>query len=185
MRVFYYVHDTSGFGYIRETLAVAQRVATDFPESTQLLVSGLPQPFSLKLPNRLDLIKLPSMDASSGAENHMPSLLLSMDKIKTMREMLILEVIKHFSPDFVLVGESPVGIGDEIFSSLRYIKRKQPDTQIVFGLRHVHDRIMMVSDALRSVKSASAFSLFSPGNSRNLQISPVYARRHRVLRASH
>lgn len=186
MRVFYYVHDTYGFRYIRQTLAVAQRVASDFPESTQLLVSGLPQPSSLKLPNHFDLIKLPGMGAFSGTENHMPSLSLSMDKIKTMREMLILEVIKHFNPDLVLVGESPVGIRDEIISSLRYIKRKQPDTQLVFGLCHVYDRIMMVSDVLQSVKSANTLNISSPtGSSRNIQINPVSVRRHRVLRASH
>ncbi len=143
MRIFHYSHDTYGLGHIRRTLAIAEQLASDFPLATQLVVSGTPQPSCFKLPNRLDFIKLPDIDKPSNKKVHAPSLLLSFDELKTFREKIILDAIRHFNPDVVLVDKSPAGVYGELLPSLDYLKHERPETKLILGLSDIEDSAMM------------------------------------------
>ncbi len=135
MRIFHYSHDTYGEGHLRQTLSTAKQIAVDFPEATQLVMSGTAQSQRDKLPERLDFIKLPRMDESVIGDFHTPSLLLPFGIIHALREKLILETIRHFNPDVVLV-KSPVKAQGEMLPALDYLKRNRPETKLLMNRGH-------------------------------------------------
>ncbi len=146
MRIFYYSHDTFGLGHIRRTLAIAHQVAIDCPEATQLLVTGSPQAHSFELPDRLDIIKLPSVRKCPKGEYHSRSLLLPFDTLKALRQTLILETIRHFKPDIVLVDKAAAGVKGEMLPALRYLQTVRPETKLVLGMRDIEDDAAKVCD---------------------------------------
>ncbi len=164
-RILLYSHDTYGLGHIRRTLAIAEQLAADFPQATQLLISGTPQPPCFKLPKRLDFIKLPDMDKPSSRKFHAPSLLLPSDALKALRGIMILEAVRCFKPDLVLVDKAPAGIGGEMLPSLNYLKQFRPQTKLVLGMSDIEDHAMMVRENERSeVPSACTGKIIEGGS---------------------
>ncbi|MFQ5588093.1 MAG: glycosyltransferase family protein [Nitrospiria bacterium] len=149
VRIFHYSHDTYGLGHIRRTLAIAEALAADFPQASQLVVSGTPQPSCFKLPEGLDFIKLPDMDKPSDHTFHAPSLLLSSDALKNLREKMILDAIKHFKPDVVVLDKSPAGVRGEMLPALKYLKAVRPKTKLVLGMSDIEDDAMMAREYAR------------------------------------
>ncbi len=143
MRIFHYSRDTYGEGHLQQTLAIAKQIARDFPEATQLLVSGTPQPRGIKLPEKLDFIKLPRMDESIIEDFHAPSLLLPFGIIHSLREKIILETIKHFNPDVVLVASSAMA-KTEMFPALDYLRVDRPETKLLMDMSNIEVKAMMV-----------------------------------------
>ncbi len=139
MRIFYYSHDTYGLGHIQRTLAIARQVALDCPEATQLLITGSPQAHSFELPDRLDIIKLPSISKSSKGEYRSRTLRIPFKALKALRETIILETIRHFKPDVVLVDKAPAGVKGEMLPAFAYLKEKRPETKCVLGMRDIED----------------------------------------------
>ncbi|NOY84860.1 MAG: glycosyltransferase [Nitrospirae bacterium] len=139
MRIFYYSHDTYGLGHIQRTLAIARQVALDCPEATQLLVTGSPQAHSFELPDRLDIIKLPSITKSPEGGYCSRTLQLPFKTLKALREILILEAIRHFKPDIVLVDKAPAGVKGEMRPALSFLKEERPETKLVLGMRDIED----------------------------------------------
>ncbi len=147
MRIFYYSHDTYGLGHIQRTLAIARQVALDCPEATQLLVTGSPQSHSFELPDRLDIIKLPSITKSPEGGYCSRTLQLPFKTLKALREILILEAIRHFKPDIVLVDKAPAGVKGEMRPALSFLKKERPETKLVLGMRDIEDDAEKVCEA--------------------------------------
>ena len=139
MRIFYYSHDTYGLGHMQRTLAIARQVALDCPEATQLLVTGSPQAHAFELPERLDIIKLPSVGKSATGDYCSRTLRLPFKTLKALRETIILETVRHFKPDIVLVDKAPAGVRGEMLSALAYLKEARPETKRVLGMRDIED----------------------------------------------
>ncbi len=150
MRIFHYSHDTYGVGHIRRTLAIAEQLASDFPHASQLVVSGTPQPSCFTLPSRLDFIKLPDIDKPSQKKFHAPSLLLQIDALKTLREKMILDAMRFFKPDLVLVDKAPAGVRGELLPSLHYLQNERPETKLVLGMCDIEDNAMIAREDDRS-----------------------------------
>src|SRR5512138_2517987 len=90
-RIMLYSHDTYGLGHLRRSLAVAEQLAQDIPEASQLLITGSVVSGAFRLPERLDMIKLPAL--TKGSDGHYGSriLPLSLGQIVTWREQMILQ----------------------------------------------------------------------------------------------
>jgi len=146
MRIFHYSHDTYGLGHIRRTLAIAEQLALDFPQASQLVVSGTPQPSCFNLPSRLDFIKLPDIDKPFQKKFHAPSLLLQADALKSLRENMILDAMRFFKPDLVLVDKAPAGVRGELLPSLRYLQNERPETKLVLGMCDIEDNAMIARE---------------------------------------
>ena len=61
LRVLLYSHDSVGLGHLRRNLAIAGEIATTFPNSSILIVTGSPCATQFKLPANTDLVKIPSI----------------------------------------------------------------------------------------------------------------------------
>ncbi len=147
MRVLHYFHQANGRGHIQRTLALAGQVALDLPEVTQLLVTDTPQPRGVTLPPKLDFIKLPSTDPSSTGGFHDPSLLLPPGVTEVLRESLILNAIKHFRPDVILM-EISEGAQREIHYMRNYLQQNQIETKFVIGVGDIETAVMMIREIL-------------------------------------
>src|SRR5688572_21548735 len=61
-RILLYSHDTFGLGNIRRTLLLSQALTEEFPNASILIVTGSPVIHAFRIPDRIDYIKLPSLD---------------------------------------------------------------------------------------------------------------------------
>jgi predicted glycosyltransferase len=74
-RVALYSHDTVGLGHTRRQLAIAEQIVRTQPEADLLLVTGNPEASRLPIPQRTDLLTLPSA-APSSRQGWTPSTLI-------------------------------------------------------------------------------------------------------------
>lgn len=61
-KILLYSHDTLGLGNIRRTLLLAETIRGAFPTAAVLIVTGSPVIHALRIPERIDYIKLPCLD---------------------------------------------------------------------------------------------------------------------------
>lgn len=153
MRVLHYSHDDYGSDHLERTLDAAKQIAFEFPEATQLVVTGSPQPRDKRLPKGVDYIKLPNMDESSKIEGHTPSLLLPYGAIKTMRETLISGAIQSFKPDVVLVETREEARG-EICEALDQLHEQHGEAQLVLGMGETGNAATVLRDVVAGAESA-------------------------------
>ena len=135
----FYSHDTYGLGHLRRTLAIATQLAQDRPAATQLLVTGSTVSGAFALPDRSDLIKLPSLSKRRDGRYKARSLPLSLPQLIHWRKQMILQAAIAFQPDLLLVDKSPAGVQDELLPTLRHLKTWSPGTRLVLGMRDIED----------------------------------------------
>jgi predicted glycosyltransferase len=134
-----YSHDAYGLGNIRRMLAVCQSLIETIPELSILLVTGSPVIHSLRLPDRLDYIKLPCLTRLE--RDHYSARIIGAtihDAIR-LRSDLILAATANYKPDLLLVDKKPLGIKGELTETFGYLKSELPDTKIVLILRDILD----------------------------------------------
>ncbi|MFQ5598093.1 MAG: hypothetical protein ACE5GK_08585 [Nitrospiria bacterium] len=158
MRIFHYCHDSEGQGPIQHAIDIAEQIAADLPSATQLLVTGSSQPKRFKLPKKLDLIKLPKMDERHDHPSTDP--LLPAGVVKALREMIILDAIKHFKPNVIFV-KAPEGFEGETSVPLSKIRKMLPKIKLVLGGDSVPNDTMLLRDALLAGK------MFTPSHASN------------------
>lgn len=147
MRVLHYSHDHYGIENLQRTFAFTEQVSIEFQKATQLVISGSPQPCGVKLPRKVDYIKLPSMDQSRKNELHVPSLSLPLDVIKKFRETLLFEAIQQFKPD-VVVLEAERDIQEEFYDNINNLKQDQFDAEIILRDGDQDNIAMMILQGL-------------------------------------
>ncbi len=139
LRILLYSHDSYGLGHIRRNLAIAEEIGAEFPEASTLLLAGNPRSHSFRMPPRLDYVKIPSVTKGSEGGYRSRSLSLSISEITRLRESIILETVRGFHPDVVLVDHAPLGMRGELKAALRALRRERPATRVVLGLRDIID----------------------------------------------
>lgn len=127
-RILLYSHDTYGLGHLRRSLAIAGQIAKDITGAHQLLITGSMVAGAFGLPPRLDMIKLPALSKRSTGEYKARTLPLSLAQTLAWREQMILDAVKTFQPDLVLVDKVPAGVHGELLPALRYLKTWSPET---------------------------------------------------------
>jgi predicted glycosyltransferase len=138
-RILLYSHDTFGLGHLRRTQAIAERVAGDWPQASQLLITGSMVAGAFRLPPHLDLIKLPALSKKSSGRYKARALPLSLAQTIHWREQMILQAAQAFEPDLVLVDKTPTGVEGELLPTIRYLKSWRPHVRLVLGMRDIED----------------------------------------------
>lgn len=138
-RIMLYSHDTYGLGHLRRSLSIANQLALDIPNASQLLVTGSIIPDAFGIPDRLDLIKLPAISKHSNGQYKSRTLPLSISQIIRWREQMIMQAAIAYQPDLLLVDKSPAGVQQELLPTLRHLKTQCPETRIVLGMRDIED----------------------------------------------
>ncbi len=138
-RIMLYSHDTYGLGHLRRSLSIASQLSKDFPTASQLLVSGSAISGAFGMPDRFDVIKLPSLTKRKNGGYKARSLPLSISQVIHWREQMILQAALSFQPDLLLVDKTPAGVQEELLPTLQYLKSWRPETRLVLGMRDVED----------------------------------------------
>ncbi len=138
-RVFLYSHDTYGLGHLRRNLAIAEHLLARKPAFSVRLLTGSPVIGSWTLPEGLDVTALPPV-VKTGVETYAPrDSTLPFGLVKAYREALILGAVIAERPDILLVDHAPAGMNAELLSTLAFIRREIPGTQVMLGLRDILD----------------------------------------------
>lgn len=148
-KVFLYSHDTYGLGHLRRNLAIAEHLLERTPAFSVRLLTGSPVIGSWRLPERLDVTALPPV-VKTGVETYVPRYsTLPFGLVKAYREALILKAVIEDSPDILLVDHAPAGMNGELLSTLAFIRRELPGTQVILGLRDILDSPQTVREIWR------------------------------------
>jgi predicted glycosyltransferase len=133
-----YSHDTFGMGNIRRMLALSEYLVETTPDISVLLVTGSPVIHDLRLPERLDYIKLPCLTRTAANVYSAKTLGTGIEETMRLRADLILAAAANFQPDLVLVDKKPGGVKNELARTLECLK-KQTNARIVLVLRDILD----------------------------------------------
>lgn len=138
-RILFYSHDSFGLGHIRRTLAIGDAIAQRLDDAAVLVLTGASAAHSLRIPQGIDYVKLPSVN-KVGDECYQPKFLnLTFDEVRSMREEIIFRTSANYLPDLFFVDNVPLGLKGEIVKTLRYLREFCPRTQIILNLRDVLD----------------------------------------------
>jgi len=147
LRILYYTYDYCGIDHLRRALALAEQVAFECPEATQLLVSGIPQPRNTKLPFKLDMIKLPTMDLPFKGRDYGSTCMST----PLLREAIILNALRHFEPDVIFMEEASGEAQREMVKALTQLKLDHSEMKFVIRLYKIEED---TSTSLRSLLSS-------------------------------
>jgi predicted glycosyltransferase len=139
MRILLYSHDTFGLGHLRRNLAIAGRLSHALPGASLLLLSGSQAVQQFVLPSGADIIKLPAV-TKLGHEHYVAQgLAVKPSEVLALRRGLILETVKSFKPDLLLVDHAPLGMRGELRPALEYLRANLSRSRVVLGLRDILD----------------------------------------------
>ncbi|HWQ31548.1 MAG TPA: glycosyltransferase [Blastocatellia bacterium] len=138
-RLLVYSHDTYGLGNIRRMLAICQHLIESIPDLSILLVTGSPVIHSLRLPDRLDYIKLPCLTRTEHDDYSARFIGTAISETMRLRADLILAATANFRPDLLLVDKKPLGIKGELTPTFAYLRAALSGTKLVLVLRDILD----------------------------------------------
>lgn len=138
-RILFYSHDAYGLGNIRRTLAISERLTQEIPNLSVLILTGSPLIHALRIPEKVDYIKLPCLTRDK-RETFSPKYWdMSLKELMRFRSDLILSSIKSFNPNLMVVDKKPLGIKRELLETLKFLKKHRPAIKIILGLRDILD----------------------------------------------
>jgi len=125
-KVVIYSHDTFGVGHLSRAIKLSQAIMQKKKDAAIIIVTGTAVPNLIDLPAGVELIKLPSLKSIRGETITYESFntKINPEEILKMRESILLDIIKNFKPDLLLVDFSPKGVKNELVKSLEYIGKK-------------------------------------------------------------
>lgn len=142
-RVLLYSHDSVGLGHTRRNLALAHALADQLPTRTGrpvtgMLVTGVGHGTSLDLPDGFDVVMLPGV-RKTGAGYRPRHVQVPMADLIDIRGRMLKGVVRGFSPDLIIVDRHAYGVDGELRTTLADVRRWNPQTTVVLGLREVLD----------------------------------------------
>src|SRR5437867_13115842 len=142
MRFLSYSHDGMGLGHVRRHIAIAAALQEAAPEAQVLLATSVDEVASLGLPPNADTLKLPGLRKTANEEYSSRRLGISKAEMHNLRSALLLEAVKGFRPDVVLVDKHPFGAGGELEPALE--AAKSDGARLALGLRDILDDPVVV-----------------------------------------
>ena len=149
MRILTYSHDSVGLGHLRRSVTMARALVSASPHAQVLCLTGSPVPEVFPLPERCDLVKLPSIGKDEAGAYVSRRLDLTFGAVTELRSDLITATVRAFRPDVFLVDHSPCGPGGELLPVLRRLQHEGLRTRVVLGLRDVLDEPVAARRELR------------------------------------
>jgi predicted glycosyltransferase len=137
MRFLFYSHDGFGMGHTCRNLAIARALVAASPKATVLLATGSDDTSRLGVPDRVEILKLPSLRKIANERYGSRSLVISESEIRALRARLLSSAIETFWPDVVLVDKHPFGANGELRDGLERLR--DHGGRSVLGLRDILD----------------------------------------------
>jgi predicted glycosyltransferase len=141
-RYLFYSHDGVGLGHTARNLAIARALTEEDPTATILLATGTDDALQLGVPERVEILKLPSLRKLSNDQDGARRLLVSGHQIHALRSALLTGTVESFRPHVMLVDKHPLGAGGELTMGLAALK--QQGGAAVLGLRDILDEPAVV-----------------------------------------
>lgn len=139
-RVLIYSHDTFGLGNIRRMLEVARHLVQTTPQCSVLVATGSAQVHAMRLPERVDTLKLPCLARNEAGRYGARSLPLNLDEIVRLRANLLRQAIADFAPELIVVDKKPFGVEDELAGALAHLHTLPQRPKLVLLLRDILDQ---------------------------------------------
>jgi len=138
-RLLVYSQDGLGLGHLRRSFAIAAEVIARDPDCAALVISDAPAP-PFSPPAGVDYLKLPTVVKEGDALTwRAGSLALDVKEILKLRARIMLDVLRQFRPDSVLVDHMPVGALGELKPLLDRAISRAPRPRLYLGLRDILD----------------------------------------------
>jgi len=137
MRVLIYSHDSFGLGHLRRCRRMAHALVGAKKDLTALIVSGSPIIGSFDFRARVDFVRVPGVVKLRNGNYTALNLLIDIEDTLALRASIIRHTALAFAPDVFIVDKEPLGLGGEVESTLRRLKKR--GTRLVLGLREVMD----------------------------------------------
>lgn len=139
MRVALYSQDGLGLGHLRRTSTIAARLLEVRPDASVLSICDSPADQLFVPTRRFDRLKLPTIVKRSAGVWHAPALGGDVADVLRLRADLLRAALLAFLPDLVLVDHMPHGAMGELVAGLEELRRANPDTRVVLGVRDIID----------------------------------------------
>lgn len=136
-RVLLYSHDSVGLGHLRRNLAIANELVSTFPKASIIVVTGSPCAIQFDLPDRTDLIKIPSITKDDKGQYICRSTSGSLEPTLKLRSQMILQAFRSFEPHLLIIDHRLTGLEGEALDMLREARQKGVLT--IYGLRDIKD----------------------------------------------
>ena len=139
-RLLAYSHDSVGLGHLRRSISIATALVRRGPRISVLCVTGSPTPDLFVLPERCDVVKIPSIGKDAEGRYVARRIPASTGEIASVRSDVITAAVRSFRPHVLLVDHTPKGPGDELLPVLERVRGEGMRTRTVLGLRDVIDQ---------------------------------------------
>lgn len=159
-RLLVYSHDTFGLGNIRRMLAICEYLIETGSDLSILLITGSPVIHNLRLPARLDYIKLPCLTRTAYEGYDVKYLGTEIGETIRLRSDLILSAVANFKPDLFLIDKKPYGVKNELLMALNYAQLHLPESKLMLVLRDILDSPQRTIQAWRKNGYDDAIKLF-------------------------
>lgn len=141
-RYLFYSHDGVGLGHTARNLAIARALTKEDPTATILLATGTDDALQLGVPERVEILKLPSLRKLSNDHYGARRLLITEQQIHALRSALLTGAVESFRPHVMLVDKHPLGAGGELTMGLAALRDQGGSA--VLGLRDILDEPAVV-----------------------------------------
>jgi predicted glycosyltransferase len=138
-RIVIYSQDGMGLGHLRRNTLIGQKLLEAAPGSSILLIADSPVAPFFRLPAGMDFIKLPTIRKINPGQWEPTHLRMDNEQVQGLRGLLLLQVLRSYQPDLVLVDHMPVGAKGELTPALEALKQLRPACAVVLGLRDILD----------------------------------------------
>ncbi len=143
VRVALYSHDAMGLGHLRRNIAIARALVESPLHPSVLILSGVREAASVRLPERTDCLTLPSLHKQDDGSYRSRSLALGVPELIHMRSLAIRGALESFAPHAFVVDKNPLGVFGELEPALGHLAA-MGQTRCVLGLRDVLDEPAVV-----------------------------------------
>lgn len=138
-RLLVYSHDGFGLGNLRRSLKVCDQLSDEISGLSILLLTSSRLVDAFRLKERMDFIKLPSVQRRSRNQYVAKYLRSPFRNVQRMREQLIMAAFRGYSPHLVLVDKMPLGLQEELQPSLLWLRKERPKARLILCLRDILD----------------------------------------------
>src|SRR4051794_35781039 len=132
-----------GLGHLGLSLALAEALAATDESSTALVLTGSPAFAGMRVPERVDVVKLPTMPVDSGSRwgatalRPPARLAIPIDEVAALRSRLYLASVTELRPDVAVVDYRPLGREHDLRPALEWLRGA--GCTVALGLWEVDD----------------------------------------------